>query len=144
MLRCREAARGERQELAGTSRPIPLPTSIVAVRLSHRLVNGDVPYVRERSKVCDTNHWRFRMSNGWTPERRAGRAELIRTRKQWQQVTEPRTPDSQAKVSRNAYQRGLWLRPRELSHLINAEAREARDLERLLLKRWFDAGTPIH
>jgi len=143
-LRCREAARGERQELAGTSRPILLPTSIVAVRLSHRLVNGHVPYVRERSKVCDTNHWRFRMSNGWTPERLAGRAELIRTRQQWQQVPGPRTPDSQAKASRNAYQGGLWLRLRELSRLINAEAREARDVERLLLKRWFEAGTPIH
>jgi len=83
-------------------------------------------------------------SNGWTPERLAARAELIRTRKQWQQVPGPRTPDSQAKASRNAYQGGLWLRLRELSRLINAEAREARDLERLLLKRWFEAGTPIH
>ena len=81
------------------------------------------------------------MSNGWTPERRAGPAELIRTRKQWKQVTGPRTPDSQAKASRNAYQGGLWLRLRELSRLINAEA---RDLERLLLKRCFEAGTPIH
>ena len=53
-----------RRQVAGTSRPILLPTSIVAVRLLHRLVNGDVPYVRERSKVCDTNRWRFRMSNG--------------------------------------------------------------------------------
>jgi len=39
----------EGPDLAGTKRPILLPTSIVAVRLSHRLLNGDVPYVRERS-----------------------------------------------------------------------------------------------
>jgi len=76
------------------------------------------------------------------PTASAGRR--IGTWKSSQQAIGPRTPDGKAKASRNAHKGGLWLRLRELSRLINAEAREARDLERLLLKRWFEAGTPIH
>ena len=42
------------------------------------------------------------MANGWTPERRARQAVLIRHWKPWERSTGPRTPEGKAKVSRNA------------------------------------------
>ena len=68
------------------------------------------------------------MNSGWTPERRARQAALIRTWKPWEQATGPRTPDGKATASRNAYKGGHWLELRELSRLVNAEIREGRDL----------------
>ncbi len=40
----------------------------------------------------------------------------------------PRTPKSKATTSRNAYSGGHWLILRNLTQLVNAEIREARDL----------------
>lgn len=68
------------------------------------------------------------MANGWTPERRARQAELIRTWKPWRQATGPGTPDGKATSSRNAYKGGHRLILRALSRAVNAEIREARDL----------------
>ena len=68
------------------------------------------------------------MANGWTAERRARQAELIRTWKPWQQATGPRTPDGKATTSRNAYKGGHWLMLRELSRMVNAEVKAGRDL----------------
>ena len=68
------------------------------------------------------------MASSWTPERRARQAALIRIWKPWQQATGPRTPEGKAKASRNAWQGGHWKMLRELSRLVNAEVREARDL----------------
>ena len=68
------------------------------------------------------------MTNGWTPERRARQAELIRTCKPWQQATGPRTPDGKAKASRNAYKGGHWLMLRELSRMLSAEVEAGREL----------------
>ncbi len=68
------------------------------------------------------------MANGWTPERRARQAALIRTWKPWQQATGPRSPEGKATASRNAYKGGHWLMMRELSRMVNAEIQEARDL----------------
>ena len=68
------------------------------------------------------------MTNSRTPERRARQAALIRTWKPWQKATGPRTPDGKATASRNAYKGGHWLMLRELSRLVNAEIREAREL----------------
>ena len=68
-----------------------------------------------------------KMANGWTPERRARQAALIRTWKPWQQATGPRTPDGKATASRNAYKGGHWLMLRELSRLVNAEVKAAQE-----------------
>ena len=43
------------------------------------------------------------MANGWTPERRARQAELIRNWKPWERSTGPRTAKGKLKVSRNGY-----------------------------------------
>jgi len=67
-------------------------------------------------------------ANGWTPERRARQAALIRTWKPWKQASGPRTPEGKAKASRNAWTGGHWAMMRELSRLVNAEIREAREL----------------
>ena len=68
------------------------------------------------------------MANGWTTERRARQAALIRTWKTWTQATGPRTPDGKTIASRNAYKGGHWLELRELSRLVNAEIKASRDL----------------
>ena len=68
------------------------------------------------------------MGNGWTSERRARQAELIRTWKPWQQSTGPRTDEGKARTARNGFKGGHWLMLRELSREVNAEIREARDL----------------
>lgn len=68
------------------------------------------------------------MENGWTPERRARQAALIRTWKPWQRATGPRTLEGKATASRNAYKGGHWLMLRELSRTVNEEIRAARDL----------------
>ena len=67
------------------------------------------------------------MASSWTPERRVRQAALIRTWQPWQQATGPRTADGKATASMNAYKGGHWLKLRELSRLVNAEVREARD-----------------
>ena len=42
------------------------------------------------------------MANGWTPERKARQAELIRLWKPWKHSTGPKTPRGKAVASRNA------------------------------------------
>jgi hypothetical protein len=41
------------------------------------------------------------MANGWTPERRARQASLIRTWKPWEKSTGPKTDEGKAIVSQN-------------------------------------------
>jgi hypothetical protein len=41
--------------------------------------------------------------SGWTAERRARQAMLIRTWQPWKKSTGPRTPEGKSKSSRNAY-----------------------------------------
>jgi hypothetical protein len=53
---------------------------------------------------------------------------MISTWKPWAQSTGPRTPDGKRKASRNAYKGGHWLMLRELSRMVNAEVRAARDM----------------
>ena len=55
------------------------------------------------------------MMNGWTPERRAQQAELIRQWRPWEKSTGPRTPDGKNTVARNAYKGGTWRLMRELA-----------------------------
>ena len=48
------------------------------------------------------------MRNGWTPERRARQAELIRTWRPWEQSTGPLTVDGKARTARNGDKGGAW------------------------------------
>lgn len=68
------------------------------------------------------------MANGWTPERKARQAELIRQWKPWAKSTGPKTAKGRQRVARNAFKGGHWLMLRELSKLVNAECRQAREL----------------
>ncbi len=43
------------------------------------------------------------MANGWTDERRAKQAALIRTWKPWEKSTGAKTPEGKAKSSKNAF-----------------------------------------
>lgn len=66
------------------------------------------------------------MANGWTPERRARQAALIRTWKPWEQATGPSTPEGKATASRNAWKGGTREFLRELARVL-ARQREALD-----------------
>lgn len=65
------------------------------------------------------------MANGWTLERRARQAELIRQWRPWERATGPRTPEGKAKVARNPYRGGTW-------RLLSDLARALRDQRKLL------------
>ena len=51
---------------------------------------------------------------------------MIARWKPWLQATGPRTLDGKAKASLNAYKGAHWLKLRELTKMVNAEIREAR------------------
>jgi hypothetical protein len=70
---------------------------------------------RDKTKTRQTNSWRRRMANGWTKERRAQQAELIRRWKPWEQSTGPKTPEGKSRVARNAYRGGVRPLMRELA-----------------------------
>lgn len=63
------------------------------------------------------------MANGWTPERRAQQAEMIRQWQPWIRSTGALTPEGKAASSRNAYKGGLREELREMAKLL----REQRD-----------------
>ena len=65
------------------------------------------------------------MANGWTPERRARQAELIRTWKPWTRSTGPRTAEGMATSSMNR-QRSLDAAKAEIERAAQA-LREARE-----------------
>ena len=64
----------------------------------------------------------------WTPERRARQAELIRTWQPWAKSTGPRSPEGRQRASRNAWTGGHRAQLRELTKIVNAECRQAREL----------------
>ena len=68
------------------------------------------------------------MVNGWTLERRQRQAELIRQWKPWAKSTGPRSPEGKERVRRNAWTGGHRAQLRELSKMVNAEVRQAREL----------------
>ena len=55
------------------------------------------------------------MANGWTPERRARQAALIRTWRPWEKSTGPRTDEGKARVAQNAFKGGARLLLRKLA-----------------------------
>lgn len=65
------------------------------------------------------------MANGWTSERRARQAMLIRRWRPWERSTGPKTPQGEDKASRNAYKGGTRLLLRELARLLR-EQEQAR------------------
>ncbi|MGX5649589.1 hypothetical protein ACWKW4_04940 [Hydrogenophaga borbori] len=65
-------------------------------------------------------------SSGWTPERKARQAALIRAWKPWRQSTGPKTPAGKAKASRNAFTGGHAVMLRQLAKELNAAMREQR------------------
>ena len=68
------------------------------------------------------------MANGWTLERRARQAELIRQWRPWAKSTGPRSPEGRQRVSRNAWTGGHRQKLRDLSSMVNAEIRQAREI----------------
>ena len=68
------------------------------------------------------------MVNGWSLERRAKQAELIRLWKPWAKSTGPKSPEGKERVAINAWTGGHRAQLRELSKLVNAEVRASREL----------------
>lgn len=67
------------------------------------------------------------MGKGWTPERKAKQAALIRTWKPWERSTGPRTAEGKVVASRNGFKGGHRAELRELARVLNAALREQRD-----------------
>lgn len=67
------------------------------------------------------------MANGWTPERRARQAELIRTWKPWERSTGPRSTEGKQRTAQNGFKGGRWAELRELKRELNEMLREQRD-----------------
>lgn len=68
------------------------------------------------------------MANSWTPERRARQAEMIRTWRPWEQATGPKSVEGKERVARNAWRGGHRQKLRDLSSMVNAEIRQAREM----------------
>ncbi|BFN14820.1 hypothetical protein MspRI1_28310 [Marinobacter sp. RI1] len=68
------------------------------------------------------------MANGWTPERRAKQAELIRQWQPWRGSTGPTSDDGKARVSRNAWKGGVRPQLRELSKALREVEQQRREL----------------
>ena len=68
------------------------------------------------------------MANGWTLERRARQAELIRTWRPWEQSTGPRSDAGKATVARNAWKGGMRTMLRKVTEALRMQARFGRDL----------------
>ena len=66
------------------------------------------------------------MSNGWTPERRARQAALIRTWRPWECSTGPTTTAGKAASAGNAFKGGHGAELRALAKAVNAMLREQR------------------
>ena len=61
------------------------------------------------------------MTSGWTSERRARQAELIRHWRPWEKSTGPKTNEGKATVARNAYKGGTWRLLRELARALREQ-----------------------
>src|SRR5258705_1529797 len=82
---------------------------------------------RKKTKYRKTDFWRHTMSNGWTPERRARQAELIKSWKPWTRSTGPQTANGKTRVSRNAYKGGERTALRKLARVLR-ECKGVREL----------------
>lgn len=75
------------------------------------------------------------MSNGWTPERRARQAALIRTWEPWALSTGPRTDEGKAQAARNGDKGGQWKIERDEVRELNAMVADLLRRQRELLRR---------
>ena len=75
-----------------------------------------------------SNYWRHHMATGWTTERKARQAELIRIWRPWDRSTGPRTHEGKAITSMNAYKGGHLEGLSQLSILVREQIRAAREL----------------
>ena len=66
------------------------------------------------------------MANGWTPERRARQAALIRTWKPWLTSTGPRTEEGKAQIAQNGFKGGHRREFQQVKKHLNALMREQR------------------
>ena len=64
------------------------------------------------------------MANGWTPERRARQAEMIRQWQPWEKSSGPKTEAGKRVVSQNAYKGGTWRLLRDLSRALREQRRQ--------------------
>lgn len=71
-------------------------------------------------------------NNGWTPERRARQAELIKSWKPWQQSTGPTSAEGKARASLNAYKGSIRQQLRVLNRELNAELKAMREFNKLV------------
>ena len=72
------------------------------------------------------------MANGWTPERRARQAALIRTWKPWEKSTGPRTVDGKERAALNGDKWGKWRHERLLLRELREVLRQHRkELDRI-------------
>ena len=67
-------------------------------------------------------------SNGWTLERRAKQAELIKQWKPWKQSTGPKSVEGKERVATNAWRGGHRQQLRELSKMVNEQIKASREL----------------
>jgi hypothetical protein len=68
------------------------------------------------------------MVNGWTPERRAKQAELIRQWMPWKQSTGPKSVEGKERVAKNAWTGGHRQKMRELTKMVNEQVKQSRAL----------------
>lgn len=61
------------------------------------------------------------MANGWTPERRARQAELIKQWQPWEKSTGPNSAEGKVKASRNAYKGGERPQLREVAKALKKQ-----------------------
>lgn len=67
------------------------------------------------------------MGSGWTPERRARQAELIRNWRPWEQSTGPRSKAGKARTARNGFKGGGWRFERDLMRELRAALERQRE-----------------
>lgn len=67
---------------------------------------------REKSKPSKHNFWKIIMANGWTPERRARQAVLIKQWRPWEKSTGPKSEEGKQRSAMRGYKGGVraWLR----------------------------------
>ncbi|MNO00811.1 hypothetical protein D3C81_2207780 [compost metagenome] len=68
------------------------------------------------------------MANGWTPERRARQAELIRRWRPWEESTGPRSAEGKAAASCNAWKGGMRSLLRELAKELREQDKIRREI----------------
>ena len=100
------------------------------VRNGQPLPTGD-SRTEENKNTAKRTIGRTKLSNGWTPERRAKQAEKIHQWKPWEQSTGPKTALGKARASGNGFKGGIRLEIRALTKAVNQLLREQKDAMQL-------------